>query len=670
MAGKDSMLVDKRPVISRLSPGTAFDSLTPKEKLYAHHMARAAWHGTRIILRQVSPESAPIFDFILELYRVCDGDWSGLARQTEVSSVDLSHFLEFAAVFLANIGNYYGHGDQKFNPKVTTEFLEKVSSVSLVASELHKQFAEVIVGQTPSSLGFPSDVAQSSYYPGTSRMSREEIAEVSRILENNSIHPENTRILKFMERGVVTYDVLQGSIELDSQPRDLDLGRVRLVRGDHAKELELICDSLEEAREYAANRPQKKFTAEYQRSFRSGDIEAYKESQKTWVKDFQPAVETIFGFVEPYRDPFGVRAEFEGLVAVVHKEETKMLETLVENSSKFIQRLPWAENMTENDGKGPFEKASFENPDFTSLHNTGFKNVMITNSMSASKSDQEDKATCVHESEAAQFSKHKDHAFYLWVVFHELLGHGTGKLLAEEKPGSFNFDIQNPPINPLTRRPVESWYRPGQTWTGLFGDIATSVDECRAECVGAYLMSDMELLAMFGYSDETEITGKDLEYNMYMQLGVAGLRALQNYILEDYKWGQAHSRAHFAMFKCLLAAGDEFLRIEHNTTSQQLTVFVDSAKIATHGKPAIARLLLRLHIYRCTADVEACRRFYEEITKPEGKFLDWRRIMLANQPAKQIFVQPNTFVENGQVILKEYDTTVEGMIQSWAERRV
>jgi dipeptidyl-peptidase III len=102
--------------------------------------------------------------------------------------------------------------------------------------------------------------------------------------------------------------------------------------------------------------------------------------------------------------------------------------------------------------------------------------------------------------------------FYLLVVFHELLGHGTGKLLMEYESGKFNFDIQNPPISLLTQKPIKSWYRPSQTWTGLFGGIAITVDECRAECVSAYLMSDMELLSLFGYTNESEITGSDCEY--------------------------------------------------------------------------------------------------------------------------------------------------------------
>ena len=125
------------------------------------------------------------------------------------------------------------------------------------------------------------------------------------------------------------------------------------------------------------------------------------------------------------------------------------------------------------------------------------------------------------------------------------------------------------------------------------------------------------------------------------------------------------------MFKSLLAAKDQFLTISHDKTSHTLTVFVDRAKIPTHGKPALAHLLLKLHIYRCTADVHGCRDFYEDLTNPDGIFLEWRRIMLVAQPAKQVFVQANTFVtDDGELVLKEYEPTVDGMIQSWAERAV
>jgi dipeptidyl-peptidase III len=70
-------------------------------------VARAAWHGTRIILRQVSPESIDIFDFILELHRSCAGRWDVLIDEEFLSQDDCNTWLDYAATFLSNVGNYY-----------------------------------------------------------------------------------------------------------------------------------------------------------------------------------------------------------------------------------------------------------------------------------------------------------------------------------------------------------------------------------------------------------------------------------------------------------------------------------------------------------------------------------------------------------------------------------
>lgn len=240
--------------------------------------------------------------------------------------------------------------------------------ISGTASRLHEEIAAPLLAQQPSSLGFPSNIAHSSYYLGEPHLTRDEIAHVSQKLEAYSIHPENTRMRKTKFGDKTSFEVLQASVEVDSRPRELNAeAGISLVRGDHSRELELICACLAEARKYAANSLQEQYISKYQESFRSGAIEPYKEAQRIWVKDLKPPVETIFGFIEPYRDPFGIRAEFEGLVAIVNAEETRTLTTLAEESATFIRRLPWAENATENEGKGPFEKSLFEAPDFTSL---------------------------------------------------------------------------------------------------------------------------------------------------------------------------------------------------------------------------------------------------------------------------------------------------------------
>jgi dipeptidyl-peptidase-3 len=120
----------------------------------------------------------------------------------------------------------------------------------------------------------------------------------------------------------------------------------------------------------------------------------------------------------------------------------------------------------------------------------------------------------------------------------------------------------------------------------------------------------------------------------------------------------------------MLADAGDFMTLEVNEVENRLTVHIDRAKILSHGKKAIGGLLLKLHIYRCTADVETGRRWYEDLTAVDDYWLKIRGIVLRNKTPKPLLLQGNTFLEAGLVSLKEYEPTVDGMIQSWAERDI
>lgn len=241
-----------------------------------------------------------------------------------------------------------------------------------------KTIADKVKGEItavpPYNLGFPSKDAQSAYYPGDFRLERDEIAKVSHIVEQYSVFPENTRVRKEeSSTGEFIYTVLQASsstasdISLDKSDGSAGM-RIILQRGDHKDELEKICNELRLASKYVANDIQKRTLELYIKSFECGNLEIYRDALRAWVRDLGPKVEHIIGFVEPYRDPYGIRAEFEGLVAISDPDETKALWKLVERSDAFIRKLPWCLGQEENNGKGPFEKSLFEPPDFASIH--------------------------------------------------------------------------------------------------------------------------------------------------------------------------------------------------------------------------------------------------------------------------------------------------------------
>ena len=160
----------------------------------------------------------------------------------------------------------------------------------------------------------------STYYPASPGISREEIEKVGELLGSKGILPENTRIRK--SKGG-DYEVLIASALSKPPPEGSDAGedtswelssplegkKASLVFGDHQEEMAKIALHIKKAGLHAANDTQKQMMDEYAKSFGTGSLKAFKESQKLWVKDKGPEVESNIGFIETFRDPAGVRGE-------------------------------------------------------------------------------------------------------------------------------------------------------------------------------------------------------------------------------------------------------------------------------------------------------------------------------------------------------------------------
>jgi dipeptidyl-peptidase-3 len=137
----------------------------------------------------------------------------------------------------------------------------------------------------------------------------------------------------------------------------------------------------------------------------------------------------------------------------------------------------------------------------------GFKNVTLANRMAA-KAPKEP-VPFIPVDEIDDYNRRSSLCSTITTAIHELLGHGTGLLLAETEPGVFNFDRENPPISPIDGKPISTWYRIGQTWGSVFGGISGSYEECRAECTVLWLAAEKELLKIFGCRDDGGDEGFD-----------------------------------------------------------------------------------------------------------------------------------------------------------------
>ncbi|PNY21029.1 dipeptidyl peptidase 3 [Tolypocladium capitatum] len=698
-------LADAPPSVVRLEIEKHFEALNDRQKRYAHFISKACFAGTRIVLRQLSPESESIYDLILALHKSCSGDWTSLAAKAGVEDSELTSFLEYAAMFLGNMGNYKSFGDSKFLPRCGEKSLAALAATSPDAAKFYEATKGAIFSSDKPAamhLGFPDAGHMTAYYPDSPDITQGEIEAVSAWMEKKGLLPENTRLRK---DGDATYEILIASAVTNIPANGGDIGKdtsftvddgplqgktIKLTFGDYAEEMKSITSYIRQAADNAENETQKSMHLNYANSFESGSLEAFKDSQRNWIKDKGPMVETNIGFVETYRDPAGIRGEWEGFAAMVNLERTRAFGELVSAAPKLIPLLPWGKE---------FEKDKFLSPDFTSLEvmtfngsgipaginipnyddirqTEGFKNVSLGNVVSAKAPDE--KIPFIREEDMDVYKKRRDASFEVQVGLHELTGHGCGKLLQETAPGVYNFDKENPPVSPVTRKPIATWYKPGQTWSSVFGSIAASYEECRAELVAMHLSCEFPVLKIFGFGDgNVDMDGEagDVLYASYLSMARAGLASLEMWDPKSQKWGQAHSQARFSILRCFLEAGDDFCKLDYAKDDlSDLTIKLDRSKILTSGREAVAKYLQKLHVYKSTADVETGVKFYLDMTAVEPDF--WgtklRKVVLDNKQPRKVFVQANTTLDEatGKVSMKHYDASLAGMVQSWADRNL
>ncbi|KAI5950257.1 YOL057W [Candida jiufengensis] len=690
MSSLELFYADSEAPIVLLSAKKHFEQLSSSNlQKYAHFLSRASYNGSKAILDSVSKESPDIFKLILLIHKQLDEPKTNQEYLSKIKSIDeenIIYYLEYACQFLDNMGNYKSFGDRKFIPKIKKQdlktFINSLENEEI--SELYSKVEDSIYDTSKGLLGFPENGLSTNYYPDSENITKEEVNAVDKVLASNEIMPENTRIIKNKDG---SFTVLVSSADSKNLYEHLNLitpdgHKINFKFGDHSQEFSKIVENLTHALIYVSNPTQKNLIELYIESFKTGSMKAHKLSQIEWVKDFKPEVESNIGFIETYRDPAGVRGEWEGLVAMVNHERTKKFTDLVNQASKFITQLPW---------DPIYEKDKFTPPDFTSLEvltfsgsgvpaginipnyddvrlNYGFKNVSLGNVLSANPKNpkKEEIITFIENKDQQKFKKFRDDCFEVQVSYHELLGHGTCKLNTEVAVGEYNFDKND--------ERIKSWYKPNETWSSVFGEYAGSYEECRAELVALYLIlkDPVNGLPILGITDEQD--QKDIMYIATLMMIRAGLIGLEFWDPEAKKWGQPHMQGRFAIMKQLHKAG--VFKFETSKSDfSDLTIVIDESKLYDNtAVEALGEFLSTIHIYKSTANKVEGLKYYLDKSNVEEDYGKFRDIVLKEKKPRKKLIQANTFIrgdgDDSTVELVEYDESEAGMIQSFFERDI
>jgi len=680
---------------SALDCKQAWDGLSEKEKLYAHYLCAASWASVPVCQHQASRESATLFLITLRCFRGPRTVAEIIAAiAAAVGSEEVAQrFVEYSAAIFANMGNYLGFGDSKFVPRLSrAQYMACVRAA--VASQPNaadtEKLAEGVLDAVfllnPPNLrrmGF-DDTGVTSYY--TADVSKSEAEAVQAVLDRHHCNAVNTRCAKTGEK---SFRVVAASAEPAGEVAryEEDGIVVEVSRGDFPKYMTRCAEYLDKAAECAPREVETKMMHEYSAHFRSGDVGMHKESQSTWVTDKNPTVEFNIGFIETYRDPLGVRAEWEGWVAIVNKELSRSYANLVELAPKVLSLLPW----------GPaFEKPTFIKPDFTAIdvlayatsglplginlpnyddvrEAAGFKNVSLMNVLYAGGPTGQ--VPFLSEEDGEFYKSTYAKSFEINIGLHELLGHGSGRVLVE---GSFDPEKV---ISPLTGKPITSWYKKGQTYDSIFKSLGSSMEECRAESVSLVLVNNPDVLRCFDFNpDDLKDGVHDMTFACYMRMFYSGFRGLETYNPSTNQWLQAHARARWGILSAAIKAAKEVsartgrkpaVQIVLTEDKKDVRLEIDRSQVNDVILPAVTDLLLHLQIYRATADFENGKRMWEELTTVDMTdpviAKAYELVVKSHKPRRQ-FVQPYTQLDGDSVRLITFPASAQGMIESYETR--
>lgn len=235
------------------------------------------------------------------------GDWKSLASSAGLSEENLTHFLNYAAQFLGNTGNFRSFGDSKILARLPKDKFAALSKVNPAAGKLYEFFKDDLYDSSSTArmhLGYPDEGHISNYYPDSPGLTREEIEYTSNFLKEKQLMPENTRMRKTWSGD---FEVLIASAVTNPTTKDLAESewtlsgplqgkKLHLLWGDHSVEMTKIAQNLAEARKFALNDEEDKMQAAYVTAFHDGSMLAHKDSQRHWIKDKGPTVESNIGY--------------------------------------------------------------------------------------------------------------------------------------------------------------------------------------------------------------------------------------------------------------------------------------------------------------------------------------------------------------------------------------
>jgi dipeptidyl-peptidase III len=542
----------------------SFSKLPLQDKRIAYHLTRAAIQLDPIFYDQMS-------SYGLKAKRLL----GALAERPErLPEASRKAIVEYAMLFFGSGGNHNDTTGKKFVPGVSFEDFSRAAEQAraqgahlgtgpelartlqeLRAPLFDPEFQPMLTEKSPPAGEDILTASSNNYYQGVT------LGDLAGFAEKN---PLNSRLVK--KDGRLVEEVYRAGTPDGKVPPGL-----------YARELGAVVRELEEAARLAGSQQAAVLRA-LAHYYQTGDPKDWRAFNVLWIRN-DATVDFASGFIELYRDARGAKGSAQMVVAVVDQQLQPLMRQLAENAPYFEKKEPWDERFKKLDAKPPVGKAIetlVASGDFhvstvgDNLPNEqevresyGTKSLLLTsssNAIAATRGARVATEFLPDPEDVKLFSKYGAVASNLLTAFHEILGHGSGKVAVPNDPSTY------------------------------LRELYSTLEEARADLVSYWNIYDPKL-AELGVADIREV-GREL----YRQVARAGVTTLKNYPTGDMA-AEDHDRARLLVANYLIEAGG-FERVQQNGHGYIVVKDYDKAH------EAVGKLLAEIMRIKATGDYE------------------------------------------------------------------
>jgi dipeptidyl-peptidase-3 len=416
-----------------------FDELTAKQKELIYYLSEAALWGRDIVTDQN-------YKFNLTIRKTLDAIFEGY--KGDRTSSEWNAFMVYTKRVWFSNGIHHHYSTDKFIPGFSAEYIKSLiegsdgvefpltegQTVSDLAALLEPIMFDSTVDAKKVSQDSSGDLVADSavnFYEGVTQ------SEVEAYYKSISDKDDPTPVSYGLNSKVSKQD---GKV----------MEEVYSIGGLYGPAIEKIVFWLEKASGVAENELQRSVIQKLIEYYKTGDLKKFDEYNILWVKDTDSLIDFVNGFIEVYSDPLGMKASWESNVNFKDLEATKRVSVISDNAKWFEDNSPTDPQFKRDEVTGvtakvitaamlggdcyPSTPIGINLPNANWIRRTyGSKSVTLENITYGYNQSSLDspfgKEFTFNEQILERSKKYGALAGNIHTDLHEVLGHGSGKLL-------------------------------------------------------------------------------------------------------------------------------------------------------------------------------------------------------------------------------------------------